>query len=951
MAVVGEAHILVRAITTGVQNDIKRAFQGLSGESGAARRSGESLGDAFSRGFGRSNGSTFTKIAEGINTMNPQAAIAAKRFQSLVRIGYTVGSALGLVVGGVASLASGFISLIGAAGMASTSLLGVVGAFVNLRIGAFAASFALKGISQAFSAATGANGGMGKSLAEINKQFRELKRNAESAAMSEKRAALELQKARANLQRVQDLPPNNMARREAELAYEEADLNYRQAKERSADLNEELKKGPEGIAKGGSDPYAGLTKSQKAFAEALVKLKPKLDELREAVAAGFLPILEEQLNRLANGPFFDVVKEGLSKVAVALGNGARNLVDFIVKAENIEKLRTVFGNAVPTIEGFGTILGKAYDSFLSVLVFADPLVKQFVAFLDRNIGKFADFMNAPENKAEIEGFFATVSQLATDFGDIFKNVFGGIGDIFAANVGPGSGGQKMIDYLKEITGSFANLETIDGKPIGEFFSVAADNAIAALGTIGEFLKEIFGVADNPNLKIAFDTLKEAAPDFGDVLDKIVDALPSFATLVTDLISITNSFTDTGSITTFFDTLSGITGVVDKAFGNETVQKILGVSGQVFAFGSAASLGFDKVKEVGDIATGVFGNVSGAIGGFQDGLARARDNMAFLTYSNNGLVGSFGKLGSFLLKSPILIAIGLLIAAFVYLYNTSDSFREFIDTTMKDALEKIGAAFDRIWQAIEPVIDIIINKLLPPLMDALAPILETIVTIVADLAVLFAEVLAGAVEKIMPIIIYLMDNVLVPIMDIFFALIELVGEFAKALVTGDWSKFGEIFMGILHKIVQGLANLFTGVGNMLIGWMNALIKMFFNSFIGGGIADLVKTFSNGTIDLRKNPPQLAPLAPIVVPKFGKGGVVYPSMGGSLVNVAEAGQAERIEPLDENGLSKRDKALISALSGSGSGGATINVYPSAGMDERELANMVSRRLAFEIRKGAF
>jgi hypothetical protein len=949
VAVVGEAHILVRAITTGVQNDIKRAFQGLSGESGAARRSGESLGDAFSRGFSRSNGSTFTKIAEGINTMNPAAAQAAKRFQSLVRIGYTVGSSLGLIVGGIASLASGFISLIGAAGMASTSLLGVVGALVNLRIGAFVASFALKGISQAFTAATGANGGMGKSLEQINKQFRELKRNAESAAMSEKRAALELQKARANLQRVQDLPPNNMARREAELAYEEAELNYSQAKERSKDLNDELAKGPDGIPR--TDPYAGLTKSQKAFAEALVKLKPKLDELREAVAAGFLPILEEQLNRLAYGPFFDVVKEGLSNVAVALGNAARNLVDFIVKSENIEKLRTVFGNAVPTIEGFGTILGKAYDAFLSVLIFADPLVKQFVAFLDRNIGKFADFMNAPENKAEIEGFFATVSQLATDFGDIFKNVFGGIGNIFAANVGPGSGGQKMVDYLKEITGSFANLTTIDGKPIADFFSVAADNAIAALGTIGEFLKEIFGVADNPNLKIAFDTLKEAAPDFGDVLDKIIDALPSFATLVTDLLSIANSFTDSGAITTFFDTLSGITGVVDKAFGSEAAQKILGVTGQVFAFGSAASLGFDQLKTGADIATGIFGNVSGAIGGFQDGLARARDNMAFLTYSNNGLTSSFGKLGSFLLKSPILIAIGLLVAAFLYLYNTSDSFREFIDTTLKSALEKIGAAFDRIWQAIEPVIDIIINKLLPPLMDALAPILETIITIVADLAVLFAEVLAGAVEKIMPIIIYLMDNVLVPIMEIFTGLIELVGEFAKALVTGDWSKFGEIFMGILRKVVQGLANLFTGVGNMLIGFMNKLIAMFFNSFIGGGIADLVKTFSNGTIDLRKNPPQIPPLAAIVVPQFAKGGVVFPSRGGSLVNVAEAGQAERIEPLDENGLSKRDKALILALSGGGSAGATINVYPSAGMDERELANMVSRRLAFEIRKGAF
>jgi hypothetical protein len=69
---------------------------------------------------------------------------------------------------------------------------------------------------------------------------------------------------------------------------------------------------------------------------------------------------------------------------------------------------------------------------------------------------------------------------------------------------------------------------------------------------------------------------------------------------------------------------------------------------------------------------------------------------------------------------------------------------------------------------------------------------------------------------------------------------------------------------------------------------------------------------------------------------------------MVTVAEAGRPERIEPLDPNGLSKRDMALIQQLSG---GGATINVYPSAGMDERELSELVSRRIAFEVRKGSF
>ena len=80
---------------------------------------------------------------------------------------------------------------------------------------------------------------------------------------------------------------------------------------------------------------------------------------------------------------------------------------------------------------------------------------------------------------------------------------------------------------------------------------------------------------------------------------------------------------------------------------------------------------------------------------------------------------------------------------------------------------------------------------------------------------------------------------------------------------------------------------------------------------------------------------------------------PSAGGSLVNVAEAGRPERIEPLDANGLSARDKAMIDMMSkGSAGNGATpitMNIYPSAGMDEKDLAAVVSRQLAFELRKG--
>jgi len=83
----------------------------------------------------------------------------------------------------------------------------------------------------------------------------------------------------------------------------------------------------------------------------------------------------------------------------------------------------------------------------------------------------------------------------------------------------------------------------------------------------------------------------------------------------------------------------------------------------------------------------------------------------------------------------------------------------------------------------------------------------------------------------------------------------------------------------------------------------------------------------------------------------GGTVFPIRDGTLVRVAEAGRAERIEPLDPSGLSKRDRALITMLTGGLSGkGITLNVYPSPGMDEVELASLVSRQLALQLRRGA-
>ena len=93
----------------------------------------------------------------------------------------------------------------------------------------------------------------------------------------------------------------------------------------------------------------------------------------------------------------------------------------------------------------------------------------------------------------------------------------------------------------------------------------------------------------------------------------------------------------------------------------------------------------------------------------------------------------------------------------------------------------------------------------------------------------------------------------------------------------------------------------------------------------------------------------------IPELARGGVVSPTPGGMLAIIGEAGRRERVEPLDPSGMSKRDKALINQMiksrgvNGAGEG-IVFNIYPSQGMNEIELANMISRKVAWNMRIGA-
>ena len=194
----------------------------------------------------------------------------------------------------------------------------------------------------------------------------------------------------------------------------------------------------------------------------------------------------------------------------------------------------------------------------------------------------------------------------------------------------------------------------------------------------------------------------------------------------------------------------------------------------------------------------------------------------------------------------------------------------------------------------------------------------------------------------------------------------------SFISGIWTKIIGTVTGFVTGVVNGVDKIFPGfktVFNNVINFfktviinpMIGMVEGFINMFIRG-INFLITGLNKLKITIPDWIPKALgggqtfgvniPAVPAVqLPRLAAGGTVMPSSGGSLVNVAEAGRPERIEPLDANGLSNRDKAMIKYLSGNASGARPIqlNVYPSAGMDEKELAAVVSRTLAFQLSKG--
>ena len=1106
MAVVGEASIIIRPITTGFAGAVKKDLDRVGGLAGSAgSRAGKQFGGAFGKAFGPNGAGIFS------NDQIARAMSASKAFGSLQRSGMTLQTTLSVLASGIGSVITAAVSLGASVAAAIPSVLALGSALVSAGVGAITAKLALGGVGAALSKylkaqKTGAKDttaaqdrvddayrrfgevvesnkeailDANKEITESTKDAEEAQReynlalekanetlqqlgfDAEDAALAERKAALELEKARETLQRAQDLPPNSRARKEAELAYAEAELNLRKAKDRNGDLAKEqnrlAKTGPEGVeavieasqrladanekvldaedaknkkiiegarkeadakreieraerdlkkAKDGGvdDPLAGLNESQKDFVKFLATLKPKVDEIKKAASDAFLPKLTEGITLVAKEAF-PVIETGVAKVGDALGDASISIAKAITDAGNLKDLATVFENSATNIRTLGDIVGNVYGIILSTLVALQPVTEKFLGWLEKVTEDFETSLDTEEGKKKLEEFFNTAGEVAAEIGEVFKEAFGALGVVIKANVGPGTGGQFLLDWLEDSLKAFKDFgKTVEGqKELKDFFLNSSKNATSALEAVGGFFKEILKAGADPNVGKSFEILKGGTDAFGSILEKSNAAGPALASLVVNIIKIIDLVTDSGQMQTFFETLNVAATVLRKILENDVVQaiaKVLGpITGFLLAFGLIKAILIAAAYVIGGILIAAFNALVTIFG--------------ILSTAVKVFTTVFRLLSTALMANPIgaiVLAIVALVAIFVVLYKKNEAFREIVDKVFTFVKNFIGEAIDAVvgyfkmlaeigakvwdfildalkfvwglvegyfklvfgfWKAIVETIiglgliiwDFLFDKIKAVWElvsgwwnDTILPFITEIVTKVAEFG---AKIWSWIYDKIMAVwttVKGFWDTTIYPFVSGIVSTVKTkagaIWDFISGTISGVWTKVTDFFTKTIYPFISGIGAKIAGFAKGMWDGLKNGLESVVNFIIRGvnliikGINLLIKAAN--AVKIGDDIKEIKDILPV---NFAKGGIVPATPGGMLARIGEAGRAERVEPLDPDGLSKRDKAMIQLLSGGGAGGGTtINVYPSQGMNESELAEIVSRKIAFAMRKGA-
>lgn len=498
---------------------------------------------------------------------------------------------------------------------------------------------------------------------------------------------------------------------------------------------------------------------------------------------------------------FNTLANGLSAVNVALqrmtpflsgvAKGMERASQSVLKWAQNSQTASRFFNMMNTtgVKTFNTLLsaaGRFGDGLVNVFTQLGPLFLWVAQGLDSLGKKFQNWANSVAGQNAIKAFIEYTKTNLPKIGQIFGNVFAGIGNLMAAFAQNSAG---IFDWLVKMTGKFREWSEQVGKSEGfkKFVQYVQQNGPVIMQLIGNIVRALvaFGTAMAPIASV----ILRVVTAFAGFIAKLFETHPAVAKMVGIGMILA------GIMWALLAPIIAVGTVLSNVFGVSLLQAI----GKIARFMASSN-----------ILKGVLNILRGAFSLLVSPIANIGRLLPLLGTAFSALTG------------PVGIVIGVILAlvgVIVYLWKTNEDFRNMIIN-----------AWNGIVSAISGAVNSIINWF-TQLWASIQQTLQPIMPLLQQLGQLFMEVLGGLVMGAIQLVIGAFQSLWLAVSVIFTAIGGIISA-AVQLIVGLFTAFIQFitgdFSGAWQTLQTTVQNVWTTIWNTIVSIFTQISEFIFNT---------------------------------------------------------------------------------------------------------------------------
>jgi phage-related protein len=515
----------------------------------------------------------------------------------------------------------------------------------------------------------------------------------------------------------------------------------------TAGVGDAITKGLTGTADQAKKALEGLPPAARTFAKSIIDLKPQIDALRNSVSGRFFKPLQDEVAATA-GIYLPLLTREMSNLAGPLGGLGEQFAQSARKASVFGSVSTLFqatGMSVINLRAAVDPLVTAMAALIEATAPKLPVIAQGFANIATRAG---EWITAASQSGRISELYEAGVATLKDLGGILANVGSIVTSVFQAAT---AGGSSLLANVRDLTGQVA-----------AFFNSAQGGEVLAavfstLGQIGAALRTSLGAA-LPAIGQALQAL----------LPVVAGLAPSFANLVVAVAPVVPMLAQAAAVIVgaFVPAIASLTGFLAQHSG---VVKAVVIALGAYVAASKAAAAVAAVQAAGGLVA----------------WAKATTVVTTVTKIATAAQIAFGAALKFALGPVglIITAIAALVAGLVWLYNSNETFRNFVNAA---------------WAGIKNVIGAVVNWL----VGTAWPLIKQAWDAIAAAAIwLWQTILAPAFQAIGAVAMWLWNNAIKPAFDGIAAATRAYAS----VVTWLWTTIIQPYFQFIGNIAMWLWN--------------------------------------------------------------------------------------------------------------------------------------------------